>query len=721
MQVAVKIVPRAANLQVKKSQYSSVREAKQAAKEQAREQNREMRTIREAHIMMLLRHPHIVGLKDMIVQGQYFYILMDYVNGGQLLHYIVKRQRLSQRRARHFARQIISALDYLHRNSIVHRDLKIENIMIDKSGRNVKIIDFGLSNLFGPERLLTTYCGSLYFAAPELLHATPYKGPEVDVWSLGVVIYVMVTGAVPFDDQNMAGLHEKIKRARVAYPSYLSDECYDLLSKIFVANPKERITLAQIMRHPWFELDHLGTINNFLPPRAPIRFPLDPVIIEQMTHGFGLGTADEIQRKMEVIVGSHIYQDAAEMVAEWQSIDGKPPSPPQENGSWLPYDDPQAVPDAYHPLVSIYHLTRERLAQQQQESQVAVAVRPGGGLSRKSSVESTGSITGVSIGGGSQHSLDGHTNDQAAVRWSPEPPTQQHEAIASVLSQPRSLPNRPDYQLIADASIPGFSSQPSTADYFGRIQRWLRSEPSQHNLNEPQTTPLPQQPQQQQQQQQQQKQQEQQQQALQTPPQEVSPSHSPMPTPPAEDIVEAISLPQSPEEPTPDLTPATPPYQPADAKPARSLFRKFSNALLRRNTDEVSPGHQRNPSTGSSSAASSTVPAATMATTAASSTAVSTPTTTSHTLPMNKLHDRPLPPLPPQKAQRPPMPTASASSTMPKSKKQTRHQRSASSSSTGQAGSLTRKLGSWLARSSSLRHQQRQPAVPPVPVPEPKV
>ncbi|OAD70365.1 hypothetical protein PHYBLDRAFT_92242, partial [Phycomyces blakesleeanus NRRL 1555(-)] len=219
--IAVKIVPRA-NLQLLSTTNKSPR---QIAKERAREDNREMRTIREAHIMMLLRHPHIVGLRDLVINGPYFYILMDHVNGGQLLHYIVKRQRLSESRARLFTRQIVGALDYLHRNSIVHRDLKIENILIDKAGRNVKLIDFGLSNLFSPTSQLSTYCGSLYFAAPELLCATPYNGPEIDIWSLGVVLYVMVTGSVPFDDKSMPGLHEKIKRGEVTYPAHLSPEC----------------------------------------------------------------------------------------------------------------------------------------------------------------------------------------------------------------------------------------------------------------------------------------------------------------------------------------------------------------------------------------------------------------------------------------------------------------------------------------------------------------
>ena len=166
-------------------------------------------------------------------------MVFEYVNGGQMLDYIISHGRLRERSARKFARQIGSALQYCHANSIVHRgsstlshsisnqrtchaiDLKIENILISKTG-NIKIIDFGLSNLYSPSTHLNTFCGSLYFAAPELLNAKPYTGPEVDVWSFGIVLYVLVCGKVPFDDQSMPALHAKIKRGQVEYPAWLS-------------------------------------------------------------------------------------------------------------------------------------------------------------------------------------------------------------------------------------------------------------------------------------------------------------------------------------------------------------------------------------------------------------------------------------------------------------------------------------------------------------------
>jgi serine/threonine protein kinase len=166
-------------------------------------------------------------MREMIVHPNHYYMVFEYVNGGQLLDFIIAHGRLRETVARKFARQIASALDYCHRNNVVHRDLKIENILISQTG-NIKIIDFGLSNLYNPVAHLSTFCGSLYFAAPELLNAKVYTGPEVDVWSFGVVLYTLVCGKVPFEDESMPALHAKIKRGLVEYPVWLSPGTFRL-------------------------------------------------------------------------------------------------------------------------------------------------------------------------------------------------------------------------------------------------------------------------------------------------------------------------------------------------------------------------------------------------------------------------------------------------------------------------------------------------------------
>jgi hypothetical protein len=211
-QVAVKIVPRGST--------DDGHHQSRADRERA-DHSKEVRTAREAAIVTLLDHPYICGMRDVVRTTYHWYMLFEYVNGGQMLDYIISHGRLKEKQARKFSRQIASALDYCHRNSIVHRDLKIENILISKTG-DIKIIDFGLSNLFAPRNHLKTFCGSLYFAAPELLQAKQYTGPEVDVWSFGIVLYVLVCGKVPFDDQSMPALHAKIKKGLVDYPNWLS-------------------------------------------------------------------------------------------------------------------------------------------------------------------------------------------------------------------------------------------------------------------------------------------------------------------------------------------------------------------------------------------------------------------------------------------------------------------------------------------------------------------
>jgi serine/threonine protein kinase len=183
-------------------------------------------------------------MRDVVRTTYHWYMLFEYVNGGQMLDYIISHGRLKEKQARKFSRQIASSLDYCHRNSIVHRDLKIENILISKTG-DIKIIDFGLSNLFAPRGHLKTFCGSLYFAAPELLQAKAYTGPEVDVWSFGIVLYVLVCGKVPFDDQSMPALHAKIKKGIVDYPNWLSPGKYNVSFEIMM------LTICRV-QEPYF-------------------------------------------------------------------------------------------------------------------------------------------------------------------------------------------------------------------------------------------------------------------------------------------------------------------------------------------------------------------------------------------------------------------------------------------------------------------------------------
>ncbi|GAN04088.1 Ser/Thr protein kinase [Mucor ambiguus] len=351
--VAVKIVPRRLTLN---------NPTPPTKKERDVEISREVRTIREASIMLLLDHPFIARLDEMVLVDNFYYLFMEYVDGGQLLDYIISHGKLKERQARQFARQIASALDYCHRNSIVHRDLKVENILISRSG-TIKIIDFGLSNVFSPQSHLSTFCGSLYFAAPELLDGRMYTGPEVDVWSFGVVLYVLVVGQVPFDDPSMAGMHAKVKQGHVEYPGHLSSDCKSLLQRMLVTHRKQRATMSEVIVHPWMNKGYDAPVENYLAKRKPLQLPVDMNVVRGM-RGFEFGTEEAIKSELEAIITSEAYQSSAkqvELMSE-RSFEEVPSSHLLRRRSFsYAMNDPQSMPAAYHPLISIYYLVQERM------------------------------------------------------------------------------------------------------------------------------------------------------------------------------------------------------------------------------------------------------------------------------------------------------------------------------------------------------------------------
>ncbi|KAI8971967.1 kinase-like domain-containing protein [Mycotypha africana] len=315
------------------------------------------RMVREAFLLKLMKHPHIIRMKEFIECKDSFYLIMEYMEGKQLLDHIVSNQRLEDSEARHFARQIASALDYMHRNSIVHRDLKIENIMLDKSKRNIKLVDYGLASTFRPEGKLETYCGSLYFAAPELLKGKPYWGPEIDIWSFGCVIYCMVTGSIPFEDPSVPRLHDKIRRGVFAIPGFVTVSCVKLLREMIQTNPDKRIKLADVMRHEWLNKGYKYCVKNYVPYRLPILggIPLD--MLKFMSEKLKLGKEYLIKGKWDYIMESKTHRLLARKVARLKASESKLKTVAELRAE--PYDDPQYLTPAYHPLVSVYHLYYE--------------------------------------------------------------------------------------------------------------------------------------------------------------------------------------------------------------------------------------------------------------------------------------------------------------------------------------------------------------------------
>lgn len=267
-----------------KEQWERSRHKKGAAAESV--EAKERRVLREASILHILRHPNILRLTDLHVTASHYIMFFEHVEGVRMLDFVQCHRQLSEKVAKKFFRQLLSAVDYLHEAGIVHRDLKIENVMVEEETGNIKLIDFGLSNFHDPQHLLTTYCGSLYFAAPELLHGRPYCGPEVDVWSLGVILYVMVTGQVPFDDANVARLHEKIKTGIVEYPTSMNKQLRSLLERMLTVEPRRRATLTEVMNHPWVT-DSGTKPMPYTPVLGRMSDALDEQVIERLADLFG--------------------------------------------------------------------------------------------------------------------------------------------------------------------------------------------------------------------------------------------------------------------------------------------------------------------------------------------------------------------------------------------------------------------------------------------------
>ncbi|KAK1269596.1 SNF1-related protein kinase catalytic subunit alpha KIN10 [Acorus gramineus] len=219
---------------------------------------------REIKILRLFMHPHIIRLYEVIETPSDIYVVMEYVKTGELFDYIVEKGRLNEDEARCFFQQIISGVEYCHRNMVVHRDLKPENLLLD-SKRNVKIADFGLSNIMRDGHFLKTSCGSPNYAAPEVISGKLYAGPEVDVWSCGVILYALLCGTLPFDDENIPNLFKKIKGGIYTLPSHLSPGTRDLIPRMLVVEPMKRITIPEIRQHPWFQA-HLPRYLAVPPP-----------------------------------------------------------------------------------------------------------------------------------------------------------------------------------------------------------------------------------------------------------------------------------------------------------------------------------------------------------------------------------------------------------------------------------------------------------------------
>jgi len=281
-------------------------------------------------------HPHVIKqyevklCMDVVGTPTDIFLVMEYARGGDLFKYIVEQGKFNDKEARRVFQQIVSGLDYCHSKSVVHRDLKPENILLDRN-KNVKLADFGLSNLMHDGKFLETSCGSPNYAAPEVVSGKLYAGPEVDVWSVGVILYTLLCGSLPFEDKNVITLFEKIKSGIFAVPSFLDKKVVALIVHMLQVDPMKRATLKDVQESEWFQRnlpDYLKTtVNHDLNERIDI----DPASAQRVASKFNVDSnqvVEAIQRGTSgaLRVAYRIVKDS------------------KDKGIWLPAKSPSPVP-----------------------------------------------------------------------------------------------------------------------------------------------------------------------------------------------------------------------------------------------------------------------------------------------------------------------------------------------------------------------------------------
>lgn len=322
---------------------------------------------REIQYLQLLRHPHIIKLYTVITTPTDIIMVLEYA-GGELFDYIVQNGKMQERKARTFFQQIICAVEYCHRHKIVHRDLKPENLLLDEQ-LNVKIADFGLSNIMTDGNFLKTSCGSPNYAAPEVISGKLYAGPEVDVWSCGVILYVLLVGRLPFDDEYIPALFKKIAQGQYHIPPFISPGAARLIKSMLQVNPVNRIGIAEIRMDPWFQEDLAEYLS--VPPEDFFDTGVDPnksidpsalgkgkpAVVQEKIHQSVVGklgktmgyAADDVQEALQkdepsaikdayLIVRENVIQ--ASNPALQRAIPDYPNSPPVNAGSLLTMTPP---------------------------------------------------------------------------------------------------------------------------------------------------------------------------------------------------------------------------------------------------------------------------------------------------------------------------------------------------------------------------------------------
>ena len=205
----------------------------------------------EIEIISKLKHPNIINVEKILEDENNYYIIMEYCENGELYEYIVNKDRLDEEESSIFFYQLINGVEYIHKQGFAHRDLKPENLLLTKNNK-LKIIDFGLCHDFDGTKLLKSKCGSPSYAAPEILKDHPYDGFKTDIWCCGIILYGMACGYLPFDGEDNIEIFNQIIKCKPEFPSFLGDDCINLLMGILTSKPKKRLSINQIKKHPFY-------------------------------------------------------------------------------------------------------------------------------------------------------------------------------------------------------------------------------------------------------------------------------------------------------------------------------------------------------------------------------------------------------------------------------------------------------------------------------------
>lgn len=251
----------------------------------------------EVRCMKLVQHPNVVRLYEVIDTQTKLYLILELGDGGDLYDYIMRHETgLTEQVARDYFRQIVRAISYCHRLHVVHRDLKPENVVFFEKLGMVKLTDFGFSNKFNPGQKLETSCGSLAYSAPEILLGDSYDAPAVDVWSLGVILYMLVCGQAPFQEANDSETLTMIMDCKYTIPAHVSNACKMLIGRMLVRAPERRATLQQIANDPWLGEGPQTEQVEYLPlvSRQQVSEEDHNLIIQKIVNG-NIATKEEIQ------------------------------------------------------------------------------------------------------------------------------------------------------------------------------------------------------------------------------------------------------------------------------------------------------------------------------------------------------------------------------------------------------------------------------------------